>query len=81
MGRVIAILLCFGLIGAYEFPRIWRRRQQEKFEVWIYGGLFVVTAAYCVAFLLNAPLPDPNGLIRKLFSGIGDKLMEPATGA
>lgn len=74
MSRVVGLLICFALIGAYEFPKLWRR--QNKYERWVYSSIFLLSAAYCSAYLLEVPLPDPNGLIRLVFGGIGAKLMQ-----
>ncbi|MBL0386309.1 hypothetical protein JJB07_06530 [Tumebacillus sp. ITR2] len=77
MAKAIGIFLCFALIGAYEFPRIWHRK--KKYDLWMYGGLFLVSVTYCMLYVLDVPLPDPNSLVRLVFGGIGEKLMTPGT--
>ncbi|MGZ4030814.1 MAG: hypothetical protein ACXVP5_03585 [Tumebacillaceae bacterium] len=75
MSKALGILLCFAAIGAMEFPRLWRNKR-EKYQLWMYGGLFFVATTYCTLYVLDVPMPDPNGLIRLVFGGIGAKLMQ-----
>jgi len=73
MGRAIGWIIVFVVVGLFEMPRMWRKH--EIYDMWVFGVLLFATTVYGLLYMFEAPLPDPQGLIKLIFGPIGSRIM------